>query len=91
MRVAISGNTYPVRAELDALGGIWNGAIKAWMVPANRAEEAKRLVSQGTVKKPSWRALRTNPSRGRRTGCSCGSVEGQSRSSDCWTCKHDAS
>ena len=27
---------------------------------------------------------------GRRTGCSCGSVEGASRDSDCWTCQHDA-
>jgi hypothetical protein len=27
---------------------------------------------------------------GRRTGCSCGSVEGTIKPSDCWTCKHDA-
>ena len=27
---------------------------------------------------------------GRRTGCSCGSVEGTTRDSDCWTCKFDA-
>lgn len=27
---------------------------------------------------------------GRRTGCSCGSVVGMSKSSDCWTCQHDA-
>lgn len=26
---------------------------------------------------------------GRRTGCSCGSVEGESRPNDCWTCRHD--
>lgn len=26
----------------------------------------------------------------RRTGCSCGSVEGMVKSSDCWTCRHDA-
>ena len=26
---------------------------------------------------------------GRRTGCSCGSQEGGSKDSDCWTCKHD--
>lgn len=28
--------------------------------------------------------------RGTRTGCSCGSVEEFTKSSDCWTCKHDA-
>jgi len=27
---------------------------------------------------------------GRRTGCSCGSIEGRIQDSDCWTCKHDA-
>lgn len=27
---------------------------------------------------------------GRRTGCSCGSVYGAIKSSDCWTCRHDA-
>lgn len=26
---------------------------------------------------------------GRRTGCSCGSVEGRSKPTDCWTCRHD--
>ena len=25
-----------------------------------------------------------------RTGCRCGSVEGEIRTTDCWTCKHDA-
>lgn len=25
----------------------------------------------------------------RRTGCACGSVEGEVRASDCWQCKHD--
>jgi hypothetical protein len=28
--------------------------------------------------------------RARRTGCSCGSVEGEVRDTDCWTCQHDA-
>ena len=44
MRVAISGNTYPVKEQLKALGGIWNPADKAWMIPADRAEEARKLV-----------------------------------------------
>lgn len=26
---------------------------------------------------------------GRRTGCACGSIEGQSRSNDCYTCRLD--
>lgn len=44
-RVAITGNTYPVRTQLRALGGEWNAAEKAWMVPEERAAEARALVS----------------------------------------------
>lgn len=28
-------------------------------------------------------------SRGRRTGCSCGNIDGEWRESDCFSCKHD--
>ncbi len=44
-REAIIGNTYPVKDHLRALGGRWNSDRKAWMVPADKAEEAKALVS----------------------------------------------
>ena len=40
--VAITGNTYPVRIGLRNLGGVWNSARKAWMVPA---DEARALVA----------------------------------------------
>lgn len=43
-RVAITGNTYPVRTELRNLGGEWDKGEKAWMVPSDKAEEAKALV-----------------------------------------------
>lgn len=43
--VAITGNTYPVKDELKALGGRWNADLKAWMVPADRADQARALVS----------------------------------------------
>ncbi len=33
---------------------------------------------------------RATKSSARRTGCSCGSLEGVPRASDCWTCRHDA-
>ena len=42
---AIGGNTFPVRGALKALGGVWNKERKAWMVPDDKAEEAKRLVA----------------------------------------------
>jgi hypothetical protein len=44
-QVAISGNTYPVKDQIKALGGRWNADQKAWMVPAEKADQARRLVS----------------------------------------------
>lgn len=41
----ITGNTYPVKEELRGLGGKWDGEKKAWMVPDDRAEEARALVA----------------------------------------------
>ncbi len=43
---AISGNTYPVKDAIRALGGKWNKDDKAWMVPDDKAEEARALVAQ---------------------------------------------
>lgn len=50
--VAITGNTYPVKDALKALGGRWNADRKAWMVPADKAVEAQRLV--GGASKPAY-------------------------------------
>jgi len=41
----ISGNTYPVKEQIKALGGRWNRAAQGWEVPAERAEEARALVA----------------------------------------------
>jgi hypothetical protein len=43
--VEIHGNTYPVREQLKALGGKWNAGAKCWMVPADKAEEAQKIVA----------------------------------------------
>ena len=43
--IAITGNTYPVKDQLKALGGKWNADAKAWMVPAAKADEARALVN----------------------------------------------
>lgn len=40
----ITGNTYPVRRELRAMGGEWDAAKKAWMVPNEKAAEARALL-----------------------------------------------
>ncbi len=48
--VAITGNTYPVRAELHALGGRWDKAAQAWMVPDHNAAAAAALAAGGLRK-----------------------------------------
>ena len=42
--VAVTGNTYPVREQIRALGGRWDAATKSWLVPADKAVEAQALV-----------------------------------------------
>ena len=46
---AITGNTFPVKDQLKALGGRWNAEAKAWMVPDAKADEARRLVASGAT------------------------------------------
>ncbi len=43
--VAVSGNTYPVKDQLRALGGRWDGDARVWRVPESRAAEARALVT----------------------------------------------
>jgi hypothetical protein len=47
--VLITGNTFPVKEQLKALGGRWDAAARGWRVPADRADEARRLVGRPDV------------------------------------------
>jgi hypothetical protein len=40
----ITGNTYPVKDQIKALGGRWNSVRKGWEVPSDNAGEAQALV-----------------------------------------------
>lgn len=44
-RVVITGNTYPVKDELKALGATYDG--KCWKVSASKAVEAQAIVARG--------------------------------------------
>ena len=46
-REAITGNTYPIKDQLKALGGRWNPDQKVWMVPTDKADQARALVAAG--------------------------------------------
>lgn len=99
--IAISGNTYPVKDQIKALGGRWNPTSKAWMVPADKADAARKLVAGAT--KTTYTPARSTGGYIRErvygggsgsrssgwTGCSCGSIEGRPRNSDCASCQHD--
>jgi hypothetical protein len=41
----ITGNTYPVKEGIKALGGRWNRILNGWEVPADKAEQARALVA----------------------------------------------
>ena len=43
--VTITGNTYPVKEQLKALGGHWNKGAQGWDVPAENAEAARGIVA----------------------------------------------
>lgn len=75
---AITGNTYPIRRELRAMGGEWDAAKKAWYVPDERADEARSLLGTGTARSnASRRSGEYRSYRTRRTfiptggGCHC--------------------
>jgi hypothetical protein len=42
---AITGNTYPVKDQLKAIGARWNPDQKAWMIADEKAAEARKIVS----------------------------------------------
>ena len=43
--VLVTGNTFPVKEELKALGGKWDAVAKGWKVPAAKLAEAQALVA----------------------------------------------
>jgi hypothetical protein len=59
--VTITGNTYPVKEQIKALGGRWNKAAQGWDVPEVNAEAARKLVESAgpsTYQRTSKRSAR---------------------------------
>lgn len=48
----ITGNTYPVKEQIKALGGTWNKAAQGWMVPDEHAPQARLLVASAVPSPP---------------------------------------
>lgn len=68
----ITGNTYPVKDDLRALGGRWDAAAKGWRVPADKADEAQKLVAAATPALSRQYTPATGGSRPRRPFVPCG-------------------
>jgi hypothetical protein len=45
-QVAITGDTYPLRAQLKAMGAVWDNAARVWKIAPERAAQAQALVDQ---------------------------------------------
>jgi len=86
-RIAVTGNTYPVKDELKALGARWNGDLKAWMVPSDKAEEAQRIVAGAGPKQASSLGARSyRPSRCRDCGAAPSRYQPIYRNGQCKGC-----
>ena len=55
----ITGNTYPVRAQLYELGGRWNAILRGWDVPDAKAEQARALVAGASAHTSRRRTVST--------------------------------
>ena len=60
----ITGNTYPVKAQLKQLGGAWNSLAQGWDVPDSQADAARTMVAAAgpsTYRPAAHRASRRKP------------------------------
>jgi hypothetical protein len=48
----ITGNTYPVKDQIKALGAKWDKVSKGWLVPAVAAAAARELVDNAPPAAP---------------------------------------
>ena len=85
---AITGNTYPVKDQIRALGGQWDKDKKVWLVPADREQQARKLVA--SAPKHTDRIAMAVRKRGGIPG-TCSMCGGQCKYpyDECWDCKEE--
>lgn len=49
----LTGNTYPVRDQLKALGATWNKFQRGWLVPIAKWDEAMEIMDEAPI--PTYR------------------------------------
>ena len=75
-QVAITGNTYPVKDKLKALGAKWDADQKCWTITDKKADEARKIVEAAPPEAPA------TPGKCRKCGKSC-----KAPYTICWACK----
>lgn len=66
---------------------IWTGnGVSICSIEASEPVSAARHGSYATI----GQRTQARMDRTKWTGCSCGSIDGNPRPSDCWTCRHDS-
>lgn len=60
----LTGNTFPVKDKIKALGGIWDGQRKAWLMPnADKLAKAKALLPSSNTASNSRSSSYSRPRR----------------------------
>jgi len=75
-QVNITGNTYPVKDQLKALGAKWDADQKCWTITDKKIDEARKIVAAA----PAPAAL--VPGKCKKCGKSC-----KAPYTLCWSCK----
>lgn len=75
-QVKITGNTYPVKDKLRALGAKWDADEKCWTITDKKAGEARAIVAAAPPEVPA------TPGTCRDCGKAC-----KEPYTICWTCK----
>ena len=84
---AITGNTYPVKDAIKAMGGRWNADQKSWMVPDEKADDARKLVSGAPIQPREAGGYSYRPTKCRECGARASRYLPIYRSGvcrDCW-------
>jgi hypothetical protein len=97
----ITGNTFPVKEQLKALGAHWNKDAKGWDVPDAKADDARKLVASAPASAPNGNGAKQPLSktdiiaiavrkRGGRPGiCSMCGEKCKYPYGECWDCKEE--
>jgi len=88
--VAVTGNTYPVKEQLKAIGARWSSATKLWLVPIDKADTARAIVA--AAPKREWTKTDAIAAAARKRGetpgtCADCGARCKYPYSQCWDCR----